>query len=128
MFGPVMAARMRFMNLGKIVWTVSFLLVLCSSPMLLYDLIAIERSVKIANGADIWYDGQLSADLLRLQVAIRGLDLDSSPEVIEEVKLCLDNAFNRINSLPEAGSSEWHSWGIGREAGVAQYSPSSRPD
>jgi two-component system, cell cycle sensor histidine kinase PleC len=45
-FGPVM-------DLGKIVWTVSFLLVLCSSPMLLYDLIAIERSVEIANGADI---------------------------------------------------------------------------
>ena len=89
-FGPVM-------DLGKIVWTVSFLLVLCSSPMLLYDLIAIERSVEIANGADIWYDGQLSADLLRLQVAIRDLDLDSSPEVIEEVKLRLDNAFNRIN-------------------------------
>jgi two-component system cell cycle sensor histidine kinase PleC len=110
-FGPVM-------DLGKIVWTVSFLLVLCSSPMLLYDLIAIERSVEIANGADIWYDGQLSADLLRLQVAIRDLDLDSSPEVIEEVKIRLDNAFNRINSLPEAGSSEWHSWGIGREAGV----------
>jgi two-component system cell cycle sensor histidine kinase PleC len=114
-----MAAKMRFMDLAKIVWTISFLLVLCSSPMLLYDLIAIKRSVEMANGADTWYNGQLSADLLRLQVAIRGLTSGSPSEAIEEVKLRLDNAFSRINSLPEVGSSAWHSWGIGREVGVA---------
>jgi two-component system, cell cycle sensor histidine kinase PleC len=118
-FGPIMAAKMRFMDLGKIVWTMSFLLVLCSSPLLLYDLIAIKRSVEMANGADTWYNGQLSADLLRLQVAIRGLTSGSPSEAIEEVKLRLDNAFSRINSLPEVGSSAWHSWGIGREVGVA---------
>jgi signal transduction histidine kinase len=108
------------MDLGKIVWTVSFVLVLLSSPMLVVDLIAIQRSVEVASGADIWYDGQLSVDLLRLQVAIRALDQDSSPDVIDDVKLRLDNVFNRINSLPEAGSSEWHTQGIGREAGVAE--------
>ncbi|EWY37671.1 hypothetical protein N825_16600 [Skermanella stibiiresistens SB22] len=108
------------MDLGKIVWTVSFVLVLLSSPMLVVDLIAIQRSVEVASGADIWYDGQLSVDLLRLQVAIRALDQDSSPDLIDDVKLRLDNVFNRINSLPEAGSSEWHTQGIGREAGVAE--------
>ena len=61
----------RIMDLGKLVWTISFLLVLLSSPLLVFDLIAIQRSVEIASGADIWYDGQMSADLLRLQVAVR---------------------------------------------------------
>jgi two-component system, cell cycle sensor histidine kinase PleC len=67
------------MDLGKLVWTVSFLLVLFSSPMLVFDLIGIQRSVEIASGADIWYDGQLAADLLRLQVAVRNLEADSPP-------------------------------------------------
>jgi len=103
------------MDLGKLVWTVSFLLVLFSSPILVFDLIGVQRSVEVASGADIWYDGQLAADLLRLQVAVRNLDADSPPEVIDELRLRLDNAFNRINSLPEPGSSAWHTQGIGRE-------------
>lgn len=104
----------RIMDLGKLVWTISFLLVLLSSPLLVFDLIAIQRSVEIASGADIWYDGQMSADLLRLQVAVREIEADS-PEVFEEVRLRLDNAFNRLNSLPEPGSSAWHTQGISRE-------------
>ncbi|QQP90578.1 HAMP domain-containing histidine kinase [Skermanella sp. TT6] len=112
------------MDLGKIVWTVSFVLLLCSSPMLVFDLIAIQRSVEIASGADIWYDGQLAGDLLRLQVAIRGLPPDVTPESadpaqVDEINLRLDNVFNRINSLPETGSSEWHTRGIRSEEGVA---------
>ena len=106
------------MDLGKLVWTISFLLVLLSSPMLVFDLIAIQRSVEIASGADIWYDGQVSSDLLHLQVAVREIHADSPPEVFEEVRLRLDNAFNRLNSLPEPGSSAWHTQGIGREGGL----------
>ncbi|UEM02440.1 HAMP domain-containing histidine kinase [Skermanella rosea] len=108
------------MDLGKIVWTVSFVLVLFSTPMLIPDLIGIQRSVEIASGADLWYEGELSADLLRLQVAIRALDPGSRPEVGEEVMLRLDNLFNRLNAFPEAGSAEWHTWAAGREAGVAE--------
>ena len=108
----------RIMDLGKLVWTISFLLVLLSSPMLVFDLIAIQRSVEIASGADIWYDGQVSSDLLHLQVAVREIHADSPPEVFEEVRLRLDNAFNRLNSLPEPGSSAWHTQGIGREGGL----------
>ena len=106
------------MDLGKLVWTVSFLLVLFSSPMLVFDLIGIQRSVQIASGADIWYDGQVAVDLLRLQVAVRNIEPDPSSDVLDEVRLRLDNAFNRINSLPEPGSSEWHTQGLGREDGL----------
>jgi two-component system, cell cycle sensor histidine kinase PleC len=108
----------RIMDLGKLVWTVSFLLVLFSSPMLVFDLIGIQRSVEVASGADIWYDGQVAVDLLRLQTAVRDIEPDASPEVLEEVRLRLDNAFNRINSLPEPGSSAWHTQGLGREDGL----------
>ncbi|UEM19756.1 HAMP domain-containing histidine kinase [Skermanella mucosa] len=108
------------MDLGKIIWMVSIVLVSCSTPMLIPDLIGIQRSVEIASGADLWYDGELSADLLRLQVAIRGLEPGSRPEVAEEVMLRLDNVFNRLNALPEAGSAEWHTWAAGREDGVAE--------
>jgi two-component system cell cycle sensor histidine kinase PleC len=109
----------RVMDLGKLVWTVSFLLVLFSSPMLVFDLIGIQRSVEVASGADIWYDGQVAVDLLRLQAAVRNIETnDPPPEVTEEVRLRLDNAFNRINSLPEPGSSAWHTQGLGREGGL----------
>ena len=40
-------------------------------------------------------------------------------EVFEEVRLRLDNAFNRLNSLPEPGSSAWHTQGISREGGLS---------
>jgi two-component system cell cycle sensor histidine kinase PleC len=106
------------MDLGKLVWTVSFLLVLFSSPMLVFDLIGIQRSVEIASGADIWYDGQVAVDLLRLQTAVRDIEDDPPAEVLDEVQLRLDNAFNRINSLPEPGSSAWHTQGLGRERGL----------
>jgi two-component system, cell cycle sensor histidine kinase PleC len=106
------------MDLGKLVWTVSFLLVLFSSPMLVFDLIGIQRSVEVASGANIWYDGQVAVDLLRLQAAVRNIEPDPSPEVLDEVRLRLDNAFNRINSLPEPGSSAWHTQGLGRESGL----------
>jgi signal transduction histidine kinase len=106
------------MDLGKMVWTVSFLLVLFSSPMLVFDLIGIQRSVEVASGADIWYDGQVAVDLLRLQTAVRNIEPNPSPEVLDEVRLRLDNAFNRINSLPEPGSSAWHTQGLGREDGL----------
>jgi two-component system cell cycle sensor histidine kinase PleC len=106
------------MDLGKLVWTASFLLVLFSSPILVFDLIGIQRSVEVASGADIWYDGQVAVDLLRLQGAIRDIEADPPPEVLEEVRLRLDNAFNRINSLPEPGSSAWHTQGLGRESGL----------
>src|SRR5690349_2389097 len=106
------------MDLGKLVWTVSFLLVLFSSPMLVLDLIGIQRSVEVASGADIWYDGQVAVDLLRLQAAVRNIADDPSDEVLDEVRLRLDNAFNRINSLPEPGSSAWHTQGLGRERGL----------
>jgi signal transduction histidine kinase len=106
------------MDLGKLVWMISFLLVLFSSPMLVFDLIGIQRSVEVASGADIWYDGQVAVDLLRLQTAVRDIEPGASPEVLEEVRLRLDNAFNRINSLPEPGSSAWHTQGLGREDGL----------
>ena len=106
------------MDLGKLIWTVSFLLVLFSSPMLVFDLIGIQRSVEVASGADIWYDGQMMVDLLRLQAAVRNIEDDPSHEVLDEVRLRLDNAFNRINSLPEPGSSAWHTQGLGRERGL----------
>jgi len=106
------------MDLGKLVWTVSFLLVLFSSPILVFDLIGIQRSVEVASGADIWYDGQLASDLLRLQVAVRNIEADPTPDVLDEVRLRLDNAFNRLNSLPEPGSPAWHTQGIGREGGL----------
>jgi two-component system cell cycle sensor histidine kinase PleC len=106
------------MDLGKLVWTVSFLLVLFSSPMLVFDLIGIQRSVEVASGADIWYDGQVAVDLLRLQAAVRNIESDPPADVLDEVRLRLDNAFNRINSLPEPGSSAWHTQGLGREGGL----------
>ena len=108
------------MGLGKIVWMMSFVLVLCSMLMLIPDLIGIQRSVQISSGAGYWYDGELSADLLRLQVAVRDLQPDSPPEVIEGVELRLDNVFNRLNAFPEVGSAEWDTWAAGREAGVAE--------
>ena len=74
------------MGLGKIVWMMSFVLVLCSMLMLIPDLIGIQRSVQISSGAGYWYDGELSADLLRLQVAVRDLQPDSPPEVIEGLR------------------------------------------
>ena len=86
--------------------------------MLVFDLIGIQRSVEVASGADIWYDGQVAVDLLRLQAAVRNIEPDPPPEVLEEVRLRLDNAFNRINSLPEPGSSAWHTQGLGREGGL----------
>jgi signal transduction histidine kinase len=86
--------------------------------MLVFDLIGIQRSVEVASGADIWYDGQVAVDLLRLQAAVRNIEPDPSPEVLDEVRLRLDNAFNRINSLPEPSSSAWHTQGLGREDGL----------
>ncbi len=79
---PLMLTGKRIMDLGKLVWTVSFLLVLFSSPMLVFDLIGIQRSVEVASGADIWYDGQVAVDLLRLQAAVRDIEPDPSPEVL----------------------------------------------
>ncbi|UEM24450.1 HAMP domain-containing histidine kinase (plasmid) [Skermanella mucosa] len=108
------------MDLGKIVWTVSFVLVLCSMPMLIPDLIGIQRSVEVSSGAGERYDGELSADLLRFQVAVRALELNSRPEAVEEVMLRLDNVFNRLNAFPEPGSAGWHTWAAGREDGVAE--------
>ena len=115
---PLMLTGKKVMVLGRLVWTVSFLLVLFSSPMLVFDLIGIQRSVEVASGADIWYDGQVSVDLLRLQAAVRNIEQDPPAEVLEEVRLRLDNAYNRINSLPEPGSSAWHTQGLGREDGL----------
>ncbi|UEM07215.1 HAMP domain-containing histidine kinase (plasmid) [Skermanella rosea] len=108
------------MGLGKIVWTVSFVLVLCSMPMLIPDLIGIQRSVEVSSGAGDRYDGELSADLLRFQVAVRDLEPGSQPEVIEEVELRLDNVFTRLNAFPEPDSAGWHTWAAGREAGAAE--------
>ena len=108
------------MDLAKIVWTVSFLLVLCSMPMLIPDLIGIQRSVEVCIGAGDRYDGELSADLLRFQVAVRDLQPGSQPEVTEEVELRLYNVFNRLNAFPEMGSAGWHTWAAGREAGMAE--------
>src|SRR3954447_14618219 len=107
----------RAMDRGKLIWTASFLLVLFSSPMLVFDLIGIQRSVEVASGADIWYDGQVTADLLRLQAAVRNIEDDPLDEMLDEVRLRLDNAFNRINSLPEPGSAAWHTQELGRERG-----------
>src|SRR4051812_38102559 len=61
------------MNRGKIVWAVCFFVLLLSSPLLIVDLVGIQRSVELASGADFWYDGQIYGDLLRLKVALRGL-------------------------------------------------------
>ncbi|QQP93193.1 HAMP domain-containing histidine kinase (plasmid) [Skermanella sp. TT6] len=108
------------MGLGKIVWLVSFVLVLCSTPMLIPDLIGIQKSVVVSSGAGSRYDGELSADLLRFQVAVRALEPNSRPEVIEEVELRLDNVFNRLNAFPETGSAGWHTWAAGRETWVAE--------
>ena len=115
---PLMLTGKKVMVLGRLVWTVSFLLVLFSSPMLAFDLIGIQRSVEVASGADIWYDGQVSVDLLRLQAAVRNIEQDPPAEVLEEVRLRLDNAYNRINSLPEPGSSAWHTQGFGHGGGL----------
>ena len=107
------------MDSGKPVWTISFLLVLFSSPMVVFDLIGIQHSVEVASGADVWYDSQLASDLLNLRVAVGDIENDPPFEVLDEVRLRLDNVFNRLNSLPEPGNSAWHTQGISREDGLA---------
>jgi two-component system cell cycle sensor histidine kinase PleC len=107
-------------HVGKIVWSVCFVLLLCSSPLLVLDLIAIQRSVETASGIDIWYDGQLGQDLLRLQVAVRSLRDRPTAQAVEDVRLRLDNAFNRVNSLPNPSLPAWHTQGIAREEGISR--------
>ena len=55
---------------GKVVWRICFVLLLSSSPLLVRDLLEIQRAVEQTSGADFWYAGQLQRELLRLKMTL----------------------------------------------------------
>ncbi|EWY35700.1 hypothetical protein N825_37490 [Skermanella stibiiresistens SB22] len=113
------------MSLGKVVWTLCFLLVLGSSPMLLHDLVAIERSVRVTHGNGIWYDGRLATALLRLQLAIHSVVPDAASGAIpatarNEMGLLLRDVLDQVDAPPGTGGSEWRPLVADREAGMVE--------
>ena len=97
---------------GKVVWGVCFVLLLSSTPLLVRDLLQIQRSVEQTSGADFWYEGQLKRELLRLKVALIEAKLSRDEATIAAIRRHLDLAFSRLNTLPRNKSSAWHTQGI----------------
>ena len=97
---------------GKVVWGVCFILLLSSTPLLVRDLLQIQRAVEQTSGADFWYEGQLKRELLRLKVALIEAKLSRGEATIAAIRRHLDLAFSRLNTLPRNKSSAWHTQGI----------------
>jgi len=97
---------------GKVIWGICFVLLLLSSPLIVRDLIAIQQGIERSAGADFWYGWQLNRELLRLDHALLKAEHDGTEASAQSVRVRLDIAFSRINTLPRVKSDFWHTQGV----------------
>ena len=97
---------------GRVVWGICFVLLLLSSPLLVSELLVIQRAIEQTSGADFWYEGQLKRELLRLKVVLIEAKLSRSEAAVAAIRRHLDLAFSRLNTLPRTKSNDWHTQGI----------------
>lgn len=98
---------------GRLIWAICFGLLLLSSPLLLRDLILLQRNVEQTAGADFWYEGQLNRELLLLKLLLTKAQLggENAP-TNADIRFQIDLAFSRLNTLPKAIDGAWHTQGI----------------
>lgn len=97
---------------GKLIWAVCFALLLLSSPLLIRDLLMMQRSVEQTAGADFWYEGQVNRELLLLKLLLTEAEVggEDAPSN-DEISFQIDLVFSRLNTLPRT-SDDWHTQGI----------------
>ncbi|WP_119462412.1 ATP-binding protein [Rhodospirillaceae bacterium SYSU D60014] len=98
---------------GKLTWAICFALLLLSTPLLVSDLLMLQRSVEESSGADFWYEAQLNREVLRLKLELTQAKLGGEAATSDaDIRFQIDLVFSRLNTLPKRRDNDWHTQGI----------------